>query len=45
MAADKANNENAKSIPHFWNLNEDPALSGLILHFCQPGSAKAEKAP
>ena len=50
MAAEKTSNENAKSIPHFWNLNEDPALSGMILRFCKPGktnigSAKATKAP
>ncbi|XP_060594339.1 kinesin-like protein KIF28P [Ruditapes philippinarum] len=26
-----------KVIPHFWNLNEDPALTGMIVHFIKPG--------
>lgn len=26
-----------KVIPHFWNLNEDPALAGMIIHFARPG--------
>lgn len=50
MAEDKKNLENKKSVPHFWNLNEDPALTGMILQFCNPGktnigSSKAEKTP
>ena len=27
-----------KVIPHFWNLNEDPALTGMIVHFIKPGN-------
>ncbi|PAA54177.1 hypothetical protein BOX15_Mlig025022g3 [Macrostomum lignano] len=30
--------ERRKQQPHLWNLNEDPSLSGLIVHFCEPGS-------
>ena len=29
--------ENRKVIPHFWNLNEDPALAGMIIHFANQG--------
>lgn len=29
--------ENKKVIPHFWNLNEDPALAGMIVHFTNEG--------
>ncbi|PAA48056.1 hypothetical protein BOX15_Mlig019522g3 [Macrostomum lignano] len=30
--------ERKKNVPHLWNLNADAALSGLIVHFCDPGS-------
>jgi hypothetical protein len=26
-----------KECPHFWNLNEDPALTNLIVHFVEKG--------
>lgn len=26
-----------KSTAHFWNLNEDPQLSNMIIHFLKPG--------
>ena len=26
-------------IPHLWNLNEDPMLSGMITHFVPPGDS------
>ena len=29
--------EDKKVIPHFWNLNEDPALTGMIVHFANSG--------
>lgn len=36
--------------PHFWNLNEDPALTGMVVHLCPDGTTaigngKAKKAP
>jgi hypothetical protein len=50
MADDQKSSEDKKSIPHFWNLNEDPALTGMVSHFCKAGSTtignnKAEKTP
>ncbi|ELU00840.1 hypothetical protein CAPTEDRAFT_171489 [Capitella teleta] len=50
LAQDKQNTEDKKSLPHFWNLNEDAALTGMITHFCNPGNTnignnKAEKMP
>lgn len=35
-AADKEKEEKA-TVPHLWNLNEDPALAGVICHFMRPG--------
>ncbi|XP_071502786.1 kinesin-like protein KIF28P [Diadema antillarum] len=32
--------EEMKVTPHFWNLNEDPALTGMIVHFVKPGLTK-----
>ncbi|OWF56723.1 Kinesin-like protein KLP6 [Mizuhopecten yessoensis] len=29
--------EHKKVTPHFWNLNEDPALNGMVVHFCDKG--------
>ena len=26
-----------KVTPHFWNLNEDPALTGMVVHFTKSG--------
>ncbi|XGW16793.1 hypothetical protein V3C99_001881 [Haemonchus contortus] len=39
-----------QEIPHFWNLNEDPALTDVIVHFLPPGQVTignktAEPAP
>lgn len=27
-----------KTTAHFWNLNEDPQLTNMIIHFLKPGS-------
>ncbi|XP_065896564.1 kinesin-like protein KIF28P isoform X2 [Dysidea avara] len=32
--------EACKTIPHFWNLNEDPQLTSMIMHFCPPGKSR-----
>lgn len=32
--------EARKTIPHFWNLNEDPQLTSMIIHFCPPGKSR-----
>ncbi|KAK2185880.1 hypothetical protein NP493_220g03034 [Ridgeia piscesae] len=29
--------EDQKTIPHFWNLNEDPSLTHIIIHFTRRG--------
>lgn len=29
-----------KSKPHFWNLNEDPALTDMIIHFIKSGDSR-----
>ncbi|XP_064614056.1 kinesin-like protein KIF28P [Liolophura sinensis] len=29
--------EQRKVTPHLWNLNEDPSLTAMVIHFCQPG--------
>ena len=26
-----------KTTPHFWNLNEDPQLSNMVVHLAKPG--------
>ncbi|WAQ93614.1 KIF28-like protein [Mya arenaria] len=38
-AADKEEGDK-KVIPHFWNLNEDPALTGMIVHFANEGTSR-----
>ena len=38
MAAEKKEQEERKVVPHFWNLNEDPSLTGMIIHFCREGT-------
>ncbi|XP_076461788.1 kinesin-like protein KIF28 [Babylonia areolata] len=38
-AAEKTQEER-KVIPHFWNLNEDPSLTGVVAHFCREGTSK-----
>ena len=37
MAEEKSREEMRKTTPHFWNLNEDPALTGMVLQFCKDG--------
>jgi len=32
--AERQKAEMKKTTPHFWNLNEDPVLTGMIVHFC-----------
>ena len=34
---EKKEKEMRKTTPHFWNLNEDPQLSNMIVHFIKPG--------
>lgn len=50
MAEEAKKSEQRKVMPHFWNLNEDPALTGMVIHFCPEGTTaigndKAKKAP
>ncbi|KAK2174589.1 hypothetical protein NP493_790g01014 [Ridgeia piscesae] len=35
--ATKLKKEQQKTIPHFWNLNEDPSLTAMIIHFTPKG--------
>ncbi|KAJ8309791.1 hypothetical protein KUTeg_011656 [Tegillarca granosa] len=37
---EKKKQEDRKVIPHFWNLNEDPSLTAMVVHFCKPGTLK-----
>ena len=30
--------EAKKTIPHLWNLNQDPILNGMVVHFTYPGT-------
>ena len=32
--------EEKMNVPHLWNLNEDPALAGVIYHFLRDGETK-----
>ena len=36
----KKREEARKTIPHFWNLNEDPQLTSMITHFCPSGKSR-----
>ena len=50
LAEDAKKAEQVKVTPHFWNLNEDPALTGMVIHLCPEGTTaigtdKAKKAP
>ncbi|KAK6165825.1 hypothetical protein SNE40_022663 [Patella caerulea] len=40
MAQENKEHEEMKTTPHFWNLNEDPALTRMIIHFCRAGESK-----
>lgn len=35
----KKEHEMKKHTAHFWNLNEDPQLSNMIIHFLNPGKS------
>lgn len=37
MDAENKEVHDRKVIPHLWNLNEDPALAAMIVHFCKTG--------
>ena len=39
MEAQKKDDEQKKSVPHLWNINEDPALTGMVCHFFPNGKA------
>jgi hypothetical protein len=28
-----------RNLPHIWNLNEDPVLSNVLVHFIRPGAS------
>ncbi|XP_074659378.1 kinesin-like protein KIF28 isoform X2 [Tubulanus polymorphus] len=36
----KQQTEKMKTIPHFWNLNPDPALNGMVVHFADKGKSR-----
>lgn len=47
MDADKRDRQH---VPHLWNLNEDPALQGVVAYFVRPGTTRigngrSESAP
>nr|KAG5687659.1 hypothetical protein BaRGS_027551 [Batillaria attramentaria] len=44
LEAEHKKQEERKVIPHFWNLNEDPSLTAMIVHFCREDEAKKVKA-
>ncbi|XP_033639651.1 kinesin-like protein KIF28P [Asterias rubens] len=40
LAKEIQKREEMKVTPHFWNLNEDPALTGMVVHFTKSGVTK-----
>ncbi|XP_063964719.1 kinesin-like protein KIF28P [Lytechinus pictus] len=40
LAKEKKKHEEMKVMPHLWNLNEDPALTGMIIHMLKQGLTK-----
>ncbi|XP_033759938.1 kinesin-like protein KIF28P isoform X2 [Pecten maximus] len=40
MEEDNKRQEDRKVIPHFWNLNEDAALTAMVVHFVNEGTSK-----
>ncbi|XP_071966233.1 kinesin-like protein KIF28 [Antedon mediterranea] len=40
LQQERQKQEEMKVIPHFWNLNEDPALTGIVIHFAKEGVSK-----
>ena len=49
LEAEKKQKDKEKTVPHLSNLNEDPALTGKIIHFLEGkvkiGCAKGGKTP
>ena len=43
--AKKELEQKKKVVPHLWNLNEDPSLSSMIIHFVQEGEPNLPVAP
>ena len=37
LERERKQKEEERRVPHFSNLNEDPALSGKLQHFLKPG--------
>ncbi|XP_070565342.1 kinesin-like protein KIF28P isoform X2 [Ptychodera flava] len=40
LMAEQQKQEQMKVIPHIWNLNEDPSLTGMIVHFTPEGVSR-----
>ncbi|XP_021365706.1 kinesin-like protein KIF28P isoform X2 [Mizuhopecten yessoensis] len=40
MEEDNKRLANRKVVPHLWNLNEDPALTAMVVHFVNEGTSK-----
>ena len=36
--AEEQNRQKTKTTPHFWNLNEDPQLTGMVTHLVKRGT-------
>ena len=43
MKAKDESDKKKKVTPHLWNLNEDHSLSGMIIHFIEPGGGNKRK--
>ena len=39
LAAKEKEDEQRKTIPHLWNLNEDQSLTGMVCHFLPTGKS------
>uniref|UniRef100_UPI000180AFDB kinesin-like protein KIF28P n=1 Tax=Ciona intestinalis TaxID=7719 RepID=UPI000180AFDB len=39
LSEERSKQEARKTTPHLWNLNEDPTLTGMIVHLTPPGSS------
>nr|XP_006817089.1 PREDICTED: kinesin-like protein KIF28P-like [Saccoglossus kowalevskii] len=39
LVLEQKKQEQMKVVPHFWNLNEDPALTGMVVHFIHDGKS------
>merc|ERR1712159_166129 len=40
LKQEQQKDELKKTTPHLWNLNEDPILTGKVVHFCYDGATK-----